>query len=105
MIVSRLAVEPGPASVAYLPHRAVSVTVQTDEGPLHVIGIYVPSRDATQTKTTRERTFLEGLRTGVHLPVRNRPACTYAPGRSASDPVMNAQASTSWRRGLRRVAP
>ncbi|WP_406425830.1 hypothetical protein [Streptomyces sp. NBC_01589] len=41
------------------------MTVQTDEGPLHVIGIYVPSRDATQTKTTRKRTFLEGLRTGV----------------------------------------
>ncbi|MFD5061921.1 hypothetical protein [Streptomyces sp. NPDC058394] len=50
MIVSRLAVEPGPASVAYLPHRAVSVTVQTDEGPLHVIGIYVPSRDAPRRR-------------------------------------------------------
>ncbi|MFG2627314.1 hypothetical protein [Streptomyces sp. NPDC048473] len=48
MIVSRVALEPGSASVAYPPHRAVSVTVQTDEGPLDVTGLYVPSRDATR---------------------------------------------------------
>jgi exodeoxyribonuclease-3 len=65
MIVSRLAAVPGPAHVTYLPHRAVSVTVQTDEGSLDVTGLYVPSRDATETKTTRKRKFLDHCRTGV----------------------------------------
>lgn len=65
MVVSRLAAVPGPASVNYLPHRAVSVTVQTDEGPLDITGLYVPSRDATEIKTIRKRTFLDGCRTGV----------------------------------------
>ncbi|MEU1852964.1 endonuclease/exonuclease/phosphatase family protein [Streptomyces sp. NPDC019990] len=59
MIVSRLATAPGPAETEYLPHRCVSVTVDTDKGPLDVIGLYVPSRDATDAKTTRKRTFLE----------------------------------------------
>jgi exodeoxyribonuclease-3 len=62
MVVSRLATRPGPASVDYLPHRCVSVTVDTDEGPLDVIGLYVPSRDATEAKTTRKRRFLEECR-------------------------------------------
>ncbi|MFD8509746.1 endonuclease/exonuclease/phosphatase family protein [Streptomyces antimycoticus] len=61
MIVSRLAARPGPAEVGYLPHRCVSVTVDSDEGPVDVIGLYVPSRDATATKTTRKRTFLDQL--------------------------------------------
>ncbi|MBB4792161.1 exonuclease/endonuclease/phosphatase family protein [Streptomyces nodosus] len=64
MVGSRLAARPGPASVDYLPHRCVSVTVDTDEGPLDVIGLYVPSRDA-EAKTTRKRTFLEQCRTGI----------------------------------------
>jgi exodeoxyribonuclease-3 len=62
MIVSRLATRPGPATVGYLPHRAVSVTVDTEEGPLDVIGLYVPSRDATEVKTKRKREFLDACR-------------------------------------------
>lgn len=65
MVVSRLAIQPGPAAVSYLPHRAVSVTVATDEGPLDVIGLYVPSRDATEVKKARKRTFLEACYTGL----------------------------------------
>ncbi|MFJ4695181.1 endonuclease/exonuclease/phosphatase [Streptomyces sp. NPDC088766] len=62
MVVSRLATRPGPASTGYLPHRCVSVTVDTGEGPLDVIGLYVPSRDATEAKKTRKRRFLEDCR-------------------------------------------
>jgi exodeoxyribonuclease-3 len=63
MVVSRLAARPGPAEAAYLPHRCVSVTVGADEGTLDVIGLYVPSRDATEAKTARKRQFLDQLRT------------------------------------------
>lgn len=62
MIVSRLETRPLSTGVDYLPHRAVGVSVDTDEGPLDVIGLYVPSRDATQAKTTRKRDFLQECR-------------------------------------------
>lgn len=65
MVVSRLATRPGPASVGYLPHRAVSVTVDTDSGPLDVVGLYVPSRDATEAKTARKRNWLEECATAL----------------------------------------
>ncbi|MET8609860.1 endonuclease/exonuclease/phosphatase family protein [Streptomyces misionensis] len=61
MIVSRLAARLTATSLEYLPHRCVSVRVGTDEGPLDVIGLYVPSRDATEPKITRKRTFLGAL--------------------------------------------
>lgn len=65
MVVSRIATRPGPAEAAYLPHRCVSVTVDSDEGEVDVIGLYVPSRDATEVKTARKRAFLDQLRTGL----------------------------------------
>lgn len=61
MIVSRLATHPLPLSVGYLPHRVVAVSVQTGTGPLNVVGVYVPSRDTSEAKVTRKRSFLEGL--------------------------------------------
>ncbi|GAA2134671.1 endonuclease/exonuclease/phosphatase [Streptomyces synnematoformans] len=65
MVVSRLITQPGPAIVGYLPHRAVSVTVSSSGGPLDVIGLYVPSRDASEAKTLRKRRFLEHCRDGL----------------------------------------
>ncbi|MGW0086539.1 endonuclease/exonuclease/phosphatase [Streptomyces sp. NPDC003393] len=65
MIVSRLATRPGPASVGYLPHRTVSVIVDSDRGPVDVVGLYVPSRDATDAKTARKRQFLDACRAGL----------------------------------------
>lgn len=65
MIVSRLATRPGPATAQYLPHRAVTVTVDTENGPLDVVGIYVPSRDATEVKKKRKREFLKEFRYGL----------------------------------------
>ncbi|MFI2434601.1 endonuclease/exonuclease/phosphatase [Streptomyces sp. NPDC018693] len=65
MVVSRLATRPGPVEVGYLPHRCVSVTVDTDEGPLDVTGLYVPSRDATEAKTLRKQTFLDACSASI----------------------------------------
>ncbi|MGC0418431.1 endonuclease/exonuclease/phosphatase family protein [Embleya sp. AB8] len=65
MVVSRLAMRPASFWVDYLPHRAVAVTVDTDRGPLDVIGLYVPSRDATPEKTERKRRFLEEISTAL----------------------------------------
>lgn len=74
MIVSRLAAYSLPLPIGYLPQRAVAVTVQTETGPLDIIGVYVPSRDASEAKVTRKKRFLEELRaalpdgeTGAHL--------------------------------------
>ncbi|MCK8677982.1 endonuclease/exonuclease/phosphatase [Streptomyces lichenis] len=61
MIVSRLATDPLRLPMGYLPHRVAAVTVHTSTGPLEVVGLYVPSRDATEVKVTRKRTFLEDL--------------------------------------------
>ncbi|WP_019549314.1 hypothetical protein [Streptomyces sulphureus] len=62
MIVSRLATVDSWPIVSYLPHRAVAVTVATDRGPLEIIGLYVPSRDAGPKKTVRKTQFLEECR-------------------------------------------
>ncbi|MFC3898029.1 endonuclease/exonuclease/phosphatase family protein [Lentzea rhizosphaerae] len=60
MIVSKLAttLDPLGAALDYLPARAAGVIVDTDEGPLRVVGVYVPSRDATLEKTDRKKTWL-----------------------------------------------
>jgi exodeoxyribonuclease-3 len=65
MVVSRLAARPGTTRVSYLPHRCVSVVVDTFDGPLDVVGLYVPSRDASPAKTARKRDFLEACRAGI----------------------------------------
>src|SRR5262245_49943209 len=59
MIVSKLAVSPDPlgAALDYLPARAVGIVVDTTQGPLRVVGAYVPSRDATVEKTERKKTW------------------------------------------------
>lgn len=72
MIVSRLHVQPMALNMDYLPHRVVGVTVHTHTGPLDIIGVYVPSRDATEAKLTRKRRFLEGL--AVALPTGQQGA-------------------------------
>jgi exodeoxyribonuclease-3 len=44
--------------VGYLPSRAAAVTLPAPGGPLLVIGLYVPSRDASLEKTERKRKWL-----------------------------------------------
>ena len=55
MIVSKVATTPDPLTqaISYLPARAAGVIVSTSDGPLRVLGAYVPSRDATLEKTER----------------------------------------------------
>lgn len=61
MIVSKLrtTLDPLGAAMAYLPARAAGVVVDTTDGPLRVVGAYVPSRDATVEKTERKKTWIQ----------------------------------------------
>lgn len=74
MIVSRLALGPSDITFGYLPHRAVAANVETDTGPVEVLGLYVPSRNATATKTQRKRAFLREAEKAI-------PAGTHQAGR------------------------
>ncbi|ARF59556.1 endonuclease/exonuclease/phosphatase [Streptomyces gilvosporeus] len=67
MIVSKLPhIGPPPHdAVSYLPHRAPAITVKTEHGTLDVIGLYVPSRDATPAKIERKRRFLDACRAAI----------------------------------------
>jgi exodeoxyribonuclease-3 len=60
MIVTRLTATPDPFSdaIGYLAARAAAVVLPTPEGQLRVIGLYVPSRDASPEKTERKRRWL-----------------------------------------------
>jgi exodeoxyribonuclease III len=60
MIVSRIqarGVDFGDR-VGYLPSRAAAITLPAPNGPIQVIGAYVPSRDASLEKTARKRKWL-----------------------------------------------
>ncbi|MYW92365.1 hypothetical protein G3I59_32060 [Amycolatopsis rubida] len=61
MIVSKLAATADPlgATLDYLPARAAGIVLDTADGPLRVIGAYVPSRDATAAKTERKKTWIQ----------------------------------------------
>jgi exodeoxyribonuclease-3 len=60
MIVTRVAAAPDPFgdAIGYLTARAAAVTLPAPDGPLRVIGLYVPSRDASPDKTERKRKWL-----------------------------------------------
>lgn len=65
MVVSRLALEAKAVPGVSLRHRGIAATVQTDAGPLDVLGVYVPSRDATSAKIERKHQFLQELTAGL----------------------------------------
>jgi exodeoxyribonuclease-3 len=60
MIVTRVAATPDTFSdgIGYLAARAAAVLLPAPDGPLRVIGLYVPSRNATPEKTDRKRRWL-----------------------------------------------
>jgi exodeoxyribonuclease III len=60
MIIAKVPVLPDSFGdqVGYLPSRAAAATVPAPGGPLLVIGVYVPSRDASADKTERKRKWL-----------------------------------------------
>ncbi len=61
MIVARIASHPGTwaSKLDYLPARAAGITLPVRGGGVEVVGLYVPSRDASQAKVERKRRFLE----------------------------------------------
>jgi exodeoxyribonuclease-3 len=75
MVVSKLATVPDPICDAldYLPARAAGVVVNTDEGPLRVVGAYVPSRDSTLEKTERKKTWIAGFAEALKQTASDEP--------------------------------
>jgi exodeoxyribonuclease III len=60
MITSRVQARTGDFGdrVGYLPSRAAALTLLAPDGPIQVIGAYVPSCDASFEKTARKRKWL-----------------------------------------------
>lgn len=75
MIVSKLATTPDPldAAMDYLPARTAGVVVDTDDGPVRVVGAYVPSRDATAEKTERKKTWIQRFGRALDATAGERP--------------------------------
>jgi exodeoxyribonuclease III len=51
--------------IGYLPSRAASAILPGPKGPIRVIGLYVPSRDASVDKTERKRKWLAACYTAL----------------------------------------
>ncbi|MGH3930104.1 MAG: endonuclease/exonuclease/phosphatase family protein [Pseudonocardiaceae bacterium] len=75
MIISKLGTEVDPlgAAMDYLPARAAGVVVDTTDGPLRIVGAYVPSRDATLDKTERKKTWMERFHTALDTTTCDTP--------------------------------
>ncbi len=60
MIISRIQARPDAFGdlIGYLPARAAAITLPTPDGPVQIIGAYVPSRDAGPEKTERKQKWL-----------------------------------------------
>lgn len=67
MIVSRLSVEPDEwaKQLSYLASRACSALLPTSVGRIHLIGLYVPSRDASPEKKRRKLDWLNSCQKGL----------------------------------------
>ncbi|KAA2252362.1 hypothetical protein F0L68_35500 [Solihabitans fulvus] len=75
MIISRLAatVDPIGAAMDYLPARVAGIVLDTTDGPLRVVGTYVPSRDATLRKTERKKTWIERFHAALDTTASGAP--------------------------------
>ncbi|MFD9734635.1 endonuclease/exonuclease/phosphatase family protein [Umezawaea sp. NPDC059074] len=75
MIVSKVPTTPDPlgAAMDYLPARAVGVVLDTTDGPLRVVGAYVPSRDATLDKTERKKTWITRFHAALDATATDAP--------------------------------
>jgi exodeoxyribonuclease-3 len=67
MIVTRVTATPDPFSdaIGYLAARSAAVILPAPDAPLRVIGLYVPSRDASPEKTERKRRWLACCNTAL----------------------------------------
>ncbi|HEV2779227.1 MAG TPA: endonuclease/exonuclease/phosphatase family protein [Actinophytocola sp.] len=75
MIISKIIADPDSIThtVGYLPTRAVGAMLDTDRGPIRVIGVYVPSRDAGAEKTERKRCWLTEFATALRATGAGEP--------------------------------
>ena len=75
MIVSKLptTLDPLGAAMDYLPARAAGVVLDTTDGPLRVVGAYVPSRDATLDKTERKKTWITRFHAALDATATDAP--------------------------------
>jgi exodeoxyribonuclease III len=60
--------------VGYLPSRAAAITLSAPNGPIQVIGAYVPSRDASIEKTERKRKWLTACNAALATRNTTQPA-------------------------------
>src|SRR5260370_42049191 len=76
MISSSVAAAPDGFSdqIGYLPSRAPAVILPAPGGPLRVIGLYVPSRDAGIEKTERKRKWLAACDAALASATAGMPA-------------------------------
>lgn len=75
MIASKLATRSDPLTdhLDYLPARATGIVIDTDHGPLRVLGAYVPSRDATLDKTERKKRWITGFLAALDATRNDQP--------------------------------
>jgi exodeoxyribonuclease III len=75
MIVSKLrtTLDPLCAAMDYLPARTAGVVLDTTDGPLRVVGAYVPSRDATLDKTERKKTWINRFHAALDTTATDAP--------------------------------
>lgn len=75
MIIAKVAVTVDPlgTTMDYLPARAAGVVVATTDGPLRIIGAYVPSRDSSWDKTERKRTWIERFQKALDATASDLP--------------------------------
>ena len=76
MIISRISAAPDGFGdkIGYLPSRAAAMILPAPGGPLRVIGLYVPSRDASVEKTERKRKWLAAFDTALASVTDEMPA-------------------------------
>jgi hypothetical protein len=76
MIISRVAAAPDGFGdqIGYLPARAAELILPAPGGPLRVIGMYVPSRDASAEKTEGKRKWLAACDAALTSATNGTPA-------------------------------
>lgn len=77
MIASKLATTPTSigARMPFLSSRTVSVTISGFEPKLEVVGVYIPSRDASVEKREKKKRFLDALAIALEEPSAGRVFC------------------------------
>lgn len=88
MIVTRVAavLDPFSDAIGYLAARAAAVILPAPDGPLRVIGLYVPSRDASLEKTERKRRWLACCEAAL-ANIAGQPTCCWETSTFSSPPT------------------